>query len=63
MRNDGAVTIEILATAWNCPKYITPRFTEAQINPIVEQLHGQIADLEAQLAEATSTGSLPAPAD
>jgi predicted pyridoxine 5'-phosphate oxidase superfamily flavin-nucleotide-binding protein len=63
MRNDGAITIEILATDWNCPKYITPRFTEAQINPIVKQLQGQIADLEAQLAEAAATGSPSTPAD
>ena len=62
MRNDGAITMEIFATAWNCPKYITPRFTEAQVNPIVVQLQGQIDDLAAQLAQSAGTGSPPAPA-
>jgi predicted pyridoxine 5'-phosphate oxidase superfamily flavin-nucleotide-binding protein len=29
LRVDGAVTVELVATAWNCPKFITPRFTPA----------------------------------
>ena len=48
VRNDGAVTVQILATAWNCPKYITPRFTERQIAPAIEQLQTRIAELEMQ---------------
>lgn len=31
VRNDGALTIEVVATNWNCPKFITPRFTRDQI--------------------------------
>lgn len=31
LRIDGAITVDVVATAWNCPKYITPRFTVAQI--------------------------------
>jgi uncharacterized protein len=31
IRIDGAVTIELVATSWNCPKYITPRYTADQI--------------------------------
>lgn len=50
LRVDGAITIEIAATAWNCPKYITPRYTSAQIDAGVQPLHDRIADLEAQLA-------------
>ncbi len=26
-RYDGAITIDVVATDWNCPKYITQRFT------------------------------------
>ena len=50
MRNDGAITIRLLATDWNCPKYITPRFTEAQISGAVGQLQDRIGELEAELA-------------
>jgi predicted pyridoxine 5'-phosphate oxidase superfamily flavin-nucleotide-binding protein len=49
LRNDGAITIKVLATAWNCPKYITPRFTEAHIADGVRQLQDRIAELEEQL--------------
>ena len=54
IRIDGAVTVEIEATAWNCPKYITPRFTEAQVEGVVGHLTDRIAELEAQLAAVAS---------
>ena len=50
IRADGAVTIEVVATAWNCPKYITPRYTEAQVETLTRPLVDRIAELEAQLA-------------
>lgn len=50
IRNDGAITMQILATAWNCPKYITPRFTEKHLSGAVEMLQKRIDDLEAQLS-------------
>ncbi len=49
----GAVTVEIEPTAWNCPKYITPRFTQAQVEGAVTHLTERVAELEAQL-EAVS---------
>lgn len=55
VRNDGAITIEILATAWNCPKYITPRFTETEVRAAVEPLQARIRDLEAQIAAASGS--------
>ena len=51
LRNDGAITIELLATDWNCPKYITPRYTQDQVNVAVAQLQDRITELEAQLRE------------
>lgn len=30
-RSDGAVTVDIAAYNWNCPKHITPRFTSEQL--------------------------------
>jgi len=57
LRVDGAITIDVAATAWNCPKYITPRYTTAQIDAGVQPLGDRIADLEAQLdALRTATG-------
>ncbi|MEM7285685.1 MAG: pyridoxamine 5'-phosphate oxidase family protein [Actinomycetota bacterium] len=50
IRADGAVTIEVVATAWNCPKYITPRYTEAQVEALTRPLTDRIAELEARLA-------------
>jgi len=50
-------TIKVTAYDWNCPKYITPRFTEAEIEEMLgsrmralqlenEQLRAQLADKE-----------------
>jgi len=39
--------------AWdvNCPQHIHRRFSERQINPIVERLEGRVRELEAELAK------------
>lgn len=34
---------------WNCPQYITPRFTEAEVNQTMQPLQDRIAELEAEL--------------
>jgi predicted pyridoxine 5'-phosphate oxidase superfamily flavin-nucleotide-binding protein len=49
LRIDGAITIEIAATSWNCPKYITPRYTTTQVEAGTQPLRDRIADLEAQV--------------
>jgi len=41
--------IEVLSFDWNCPKYITPRFTGAEVDAAVAPLRRRIAELEAQL--------------
>lgn len=41
--------IDVLAFDWNCPKYITPRFTGAEVEAMVAPLKQRIAELEAQL--------------
>jgi len=53
LRTDGAITVEAIGTNWNCPKYITPRFTEVQVQGHVDQLQARIAELEAALKVAT----------
>ena len=41
--------IDILSYDWNCPKFITPRYTAAEVETAVAPLKARIAELEAQL--------------
>jgi uncharacterized protein len=41
--------IQVISYDWNCPQYITPRFTEAEVANYVAPLKARIAELEAQL--------------
>lgn len=43
--------IEVVSFDWNCPKYITPRFTAAEIQEMVAPLRQRIAELEAKLKD------------
>ena len=43
--------ISIEAFDWNCPKYITPRYSEADVNRYTSSLQGEIAQLKKQLAQ------------
>jgi hypothetical protein len=48
-RVEGLVTVEVAAFDWNCPKFITPRYTAEQVRDLTGTLTARIADLEAQL--------------
>ena len=48
--------IALEAFDWNCPKYITERFTLSEIDRAVAPLKARIAELESRLAEAGITG-------
>jgi predicted pyridoxine 5'-phosphate oxidase superfamily flavin-nucleotide-binding protein len=41
--------IDVLSYDWNCPKYITPRYTAAEVEKNVAPLKQRIAELEAKL--------------
>lgn len=43
------VVIEVLSFDWNCPKYITPRYTSVEVEATIAPLRQRIAELEAQL--------------
>lgn len=62
-RLEALVTVEVLAYDWNCPKFITPRFTADEVRQATEPLRTRIAELETQLAGAavavTGPGSRP----
>ncbi len=41
--------IRVEAFDWNCPQFITPRFTEAELEERLRPLHERITELEAQI--------------
>ena len=52
---EHAVVFDIAGWDVNCPKFITPRFTEAEVNDLVRPLRQRIAELEAALAAQPAT--------
>lgn len=46
--------IKVTAFDWNCPQYITPRYTAAEIEEAVAPLKTRISELEAQLKAKSS---------
>ena len=46
------VTIKVVAFDWNCPKYITPRYTLAEIETVAAPLRNRIKELETLLGKA-----------
>jgi len=43
--------IDVLSYDWNCPKFITPRYTSEEVETLVEPLRRRITELEQQLEE------------
>lgn len=50
LRQDGAITVNVVSYDWNCPKYITPRFTADQVRAVTDPLQARIEELEADHA-------------
>lgn len=44
------VFIDVVTFDWNCPKYITPRYSAEEVEAYVGPLKNRIAELEAQLS-------------
>jgi len=42
--------IDVVGLDWNCPAYITPRYTTTEVEAVVTPLKRRIAELEAALA-------------
>jgi uncharacterized protein len=49
-RAERVMLIRVEAFDWNCPQYIEPRFTSAEIAPAIHRLQARITELEAALA-------------
>lgn len=47
--------VEIVAFDWNCPKYITPRFTREEVDAVIAPLRQRIAELESELARSSDS--------
>jgi len=45
---ERAVVIDVEAFDWNCPQHITPRFTAAELEPVLAGLRDQLAALQAE---------------
>lgn len=59
-RLEGILTVEVVAFDWNCPKYITPRFTADEVRAATAPLRERIGELEAALAaHQAATGRSP----
>ena len=48
------VFIDVVSFDWNCPKYITPRYSAEEVEEHVESLKQRIAELETQLLTVKS---------
>jgi predicted pyridoxine 5'-phosphate oxidase superfamily flavin-nucleotide-binding protein len=49
--------IDVISFDWNCPKFITPRYTEAEVEAMMSPLKKRIAELEAESKHAYSRSS------
>lgn len=50
VRIERVFVVDVVGFDWNCPKYITPRFTAPEIEEAVAPLKQRIAELETLLA-------------
>jgi predicted pyridoxine 5'-phosphate oxidase superfamily flavin-nucleotide-binding protein len=53
-RVERIVFIDVVSFDWNCPKYITPRYSLEEVEELTEPLKARIAILEAQLKTANA---------
>ena len=58
---ERAIVFTIEAWDINCPQHIQKRFSQQQIQPLIEQLQQRISDLEAQLAQRQGHAPSPSP--
>lgn len=49
-RVERGILIRVAAFDWNCPQHITPRYTQAEVAHLIQDLKDKIAALESRLA-------------
>jgi uncharacterized protein len=58
---ERAIVFSIEAWDINCPQHIQKRFSQQQLQPVIERLQRRISELEAQLAQRQDHDSRPTP--
>lgn len=48
-RGERIIFIDVVSFDWNCPKYITPRYSFEEVEELAGSLKARIADLETEL--------------
>lgn len=56
---ERGIVIRIEAFDWNCPKYITPRYSQREVEALIEQVRRRPVAMEKPSARALGTGALP----
>ena len=51
--------IQVEAFDWNCPKYITPRYSEREVAVLLDQVRHQTATAKPQASGILGSGALP----
>lgn len=57
IRRDGAITVDVVSYDWNCPKFITPRFTLEHVEALTDPLQQRIRELETELEGLRNTST------
>ncbi|MEP3347771.1 MAG: pyridoxamine 5'-phosphate oxidase family protein [Litoreibacter sp.] len=47
---ERGLVVRVASFEWNCPQYLTERYTRSEVQQALAQMGARIADLEAQLA-------------
>lgn len=55
-RVERVFRVEVVGFDWNCPAYITPRYTAEQVEVAVAPLRARLAELESELARLQRAG-------
>jgi ferredoxin-NADP reductase/predicted pyridoxine 5'-phosphate oxidase superfamily flavin-nucleotide-binding protein len=56
---ERGVIIQVEAFDWNCPKYITPRYSQNEVEALFEQTRSQPIAADKPISRALGTGILP----
>ena len=53
------IFIDVVSFDWNCPKYITPRYSLEEVEELAGSLQARIAELESELRAARAGSGNP----
>ncbi len=58
-RTERVFVVDVVSFDWNCPQYITPRFTMEEVEPhVAAPVRARLSALEARLRAAGDLGPL-----